>query len=282
LKINGVTAPGAPGLEVVVTARNGARPLIAAGGAIKLDIGARGRLVIDGLVISGGALQLAAAADDEPRELVLRDCTLVPGLKLNTDGSAASPGTASLLIEHPFTQVTLERCITGPLQIVAGAEVFVRDCIIDAGDATNVAFDADGAGGPGAELTVTESTVIGKLHTQLMRLASNSLFFAGLGPLPAETWEAPVMAERRQEGCARFSYLPTGSITPRHFRCVPDKAHPTVLPHFTSLRYGDPGYGQLRRATDKAIREGADDGGEMGVLHDLFPAAARNESAPSP
>ncbi|UUZ68696.1 hypothetical protein LP416_01770 [Polaromonas sp. P2-4] len=79
-----------------------------------------------------------------------------------------------------------------------------------------------------------------------------------------------MIAERRQEGCARFCYLPTGAITPRRHRCVPDKAHPTVLPHFTSLRYGDPGYGQLRRATDKAIREGADDGGEMGVLHDLF------------
>ena len=31
-KVDGVTAPGAPGIEVVVTARNGARPLIAAGG----------------------------------------------------------------------------------------------------------------------------------------------------------------------------------------------------------------------------------------------------------
>ena len=268
-RIHGVTAPDAPGLEVVVTARNGARPLIAAGGAIKLDIGARGRLVLEGLVISGANLHLADAADKEARELVLRDCTLVPGLKLNTDGSATSPGAASLIIEHPFTQVTLERCITGPLHIVAGAEVFVHDCIVDAGDATHVAFDADGAGGPGAELTINESTVIGKLHTQLMRLASNSIFFAGLGPLPAEKWKAPVMAERRQEGCVRFSYLPTGSITPRPFRCVPDKAHPTVLPHFTSLRYGDPGYGQ-RRTTDKAIREGADDGGEMGVLHDLF------------
>ncbi|UUZ68697.1 hypothetical protein LP416_01775 [Polaromonas sp. P2-4] len=178
-KVDGVIAAGAPGLEVVVTARNGARPLIAAGGPITLAIGARGRLVIDGLVISGGALQLAAAADDEPRELVLRDCTLVPGLKLNTDGSATSPDAASLIIAHPFARVTLERCITGPLQIVAGAEVFLHDCVVDAGDATHVAFDADGAGGPGAELTVTKGTVIGKLHTQLMRLASNSLFSPG-------------------------------------------------------------------------------------------------------
>ena len=268
--IHGVTAPGAPGLEMVVTARNGARPLIAAGGPITLAIGARGRLVLDGLVISGGALHLAAAADEEPRELVLRDCTLVPGLKLNPDGSANSPGAASLIIEHPFARVTLERCITGPLRAVAGAKVFLHDCIVDAGDASNAAFDADGAGNPGAELTVTESTVIGKVHTALMRLASNSLFFASLGAPPAETWKAPVIAERRQEGCVRFCYLPSASITPRPFRCMPDTAHPDVLPQFTSLRYGDPGYGQLRRAAGKAILEGADDGGEMGVMHALF------------
>ena len=62
-----------------------------------------------------------------------------------------------------------------------------------------------------------------------------------------ETWTAPVIAERRQEGCMRFCFVPPGSLTPRRFRCVPDDAHPDALPHFTSLRYGDPGYGQLRR-----------------------------------
>ena len=50
----------------------------------------------------------------------------------------------------------------------------------------------------------------------------------------------------------------------------PDAANPQVLPHFTSLRYGEPGYGQLRIATSKVIREGASDGGEMGVMHPLL------------
>lgn len=268
LKVDAVLAASAPGKTVVVAARNGARPLIASSGPVTLAIGARGRLVLDGLVISGGALELAAATDDALRELVLRDCTLVPGLALNTDGSASSPGAASLVIGHPFAQVTLERCITGPLQAVAGAKVFLRDCIVDAGDASSAAFDADGAGGAGAELTVAESTVIGKVHTNLMRLASNSIFFCVLGPPPLEAWRAPVMAERRQEGCVRFCCLPAGAITPRPFRCVPDTL--PVWPHFTSLRYGDPGYGQLRPATAQAIREGADDGGEMGVMHALF------------
>jgi hypothetical protein len=117
---------------------------------------------------------------------------------------------------------------------------------------------------------VTECTVIGKLHTKLLRLASNSIFFARLGAAQGETWPAPLLAERRQEGCVRFCYVPPGSVTPRHYRCIPDNDHPDALPHFTSLRYGDPGYGQLRHATDKSIRQGADDEGEMGVMHALF------------
>ena len=269
-KVNGVVAPNAPGLSVAVAAVNPARPLIAAGGNITLSIGARGRLVIEGLVFSGGALRLPVAADDEPRELVLRDCTLVPGLALNADGSPATRGAVSLVIEHPFAKVTLERCITGAIQAVADAEVELHDCIVDANSPENPAFAAEAAGNPGAELTITECTVIGKVHTKLMRLASNSIFFARLGPAPGETWTAPVIAERRQEGCMRFSFVPTGSITPRRFKCVPDETHPDALPHFTSLRYGHPGYCQLRHATDRSIREGASDAGEMGVLHPLF------------
>ena len=68
----------------------------------------------------------------------------------------------------------------------------------------------------------------------------------------------------------RFCFVPAGSITPRRFRCQPDGERPDVLPHFTSLRYADPGYCQLRSITSPLIREGAEDGGEMGVMHALF------------
>lgn len=268
-KVADVLSPGAPGLQVVVAARNPGRPLVAASAEVTLAIGARGRLVIDGLVFAGAALRLAAAADDEPRELVLRDCTLVPGRSLHPDGSPALPGAVSLVVEHPFAKVTLERCICGPLQVAAGAEVTVSDTIIDACDATNAAYAA-AAAKPGGKLTIRDSTVVGKVHTSLMQLASNCIFFSALGAPPAETWRAPVIAARRQEGCARFSYVPAGAVTPRRHRCVPNKDDSAALPHFTSLRYGDPGYGQLRRASGASILEGADDGGEMGVLHALF------------
>ena len=242
--------------QVVVSAANPARPLIAASADITLEIGAHGELVIEGLVFSGGTLHLPAAADDEPRALVLRDCTLVPG-------------ASGLRIDHPFARVTLERCITGPLQAVAGATVQVTDSVVDAGAPTSVAYAADDAGHAGATLTLVDSTVVGKVHTRAMQLMSNSILFAALGPAPGETWDAPVIAERRQEGCVRFCFVPTGSITPRRHRCMPDAAHRRALPLFTSLRYGDAGYIQLRAGTDAAIREGADDGSEMGVLRPL-------------
>ena len=269
-----VTYPEGPtftvdaGAEVVVTARNGARPLIAATGAMLLDIAPRGRLVLEGLVISGGELQLVAAADEQKRQLVLRHCTLVPGLRLNSDGTASSPGAPSLTVAHPFAEVTLEHCIAGPMQIDTDAKVHLTDCIVDAGSPDSVAFEGTVAGSAGAEMTIEESTVVGKMHVRLMTLGSDTIFFARLAT--GDPWKAPIWVDRKQDGCVRFSFVPPGSLVPRRFRCQPDDRHPDVLPHFTSLRYGDPGYGQLRRATDEAIRHGAHDEGEMGVMHRLF------------
>jgi hypothetical protein len=266
--VNDVTGAGLAGLEVVITVRNGARPVIASGGAIVLDIGARGRLVLEGLVISGGELQIAAAPDEEPRELVLRHCTLVPGLRLNPDGSAVSAGAPSVSVANPFASITLEQCIVGPLQVDTDATVTLVDCMVDAGAAEKVAYEGIVTGRPGGDMTIRDSTVIGKLHVKRMVLASNVIFFSRLAL--GDGWMAPVWVERKQEGCVRFSFVPVGSLVPKRFRCVPDDAHPNVLPHFTSLRYGDPGYAQLRSATDLSIREGADDGGEMGVMHPLY------------
>jgi hypothetical protein len=62
--------------------------------------------------------------------------------------------------------------------------------------------------------------------------------------------------------------VPAGSRTPRRFRCAGgDPAH---IPHFTSLRYGDPAFMQLRAATHPAIRTGASDESEMGATHELY------------
>ena len=163
-RVDGVTDPGLPGLEVVVAAANGARPLLAAGAAMDLLIGARGTLVLEGLVISGGALRLAAAGDDEPRHLVLRHCTLVPGLGLQGSGDALSPGVPSLVVTDGFATVTLERCIVGALRVVGHADLKIVESIVDSGGDDGVALEGEGAGEPGASLTICDSTVFGKVH----------------------------------------------------------------------------------------------------------------------
>jgi hypothetical protein len=71
-------------------------------------------------------------------------------------------------------------------------------------------------------MTIRDSTVIGKVHVRLMRLASNTIFFASLSA--ADTWKAPVWVERKQEGCVRFSFVPSGALLKR-FRCAPSDAH---------------------------------------------------------
>lgn len=266
LRVAGVTTPGAPGIEVVVAAANGARPLVAAGGPLVLDIGARGRLVLDGLVISGGALTLAAFADTEPRELVLRHCTLVPGRTLTPAGEPGSAGAASLLIEHPFAKVTIESCIVGALQVATDAECSVADSIVDANAATNPAYEGP-AGAAGAPLTMNECTVLGKLHAQRFEHVSNSLLVARLAA--ADPWPAAVWAERTQVGCVRFSWLPADSIAPRRHRCLPSSEQPRVAPQFNALRYADAAYMQLRLTTPAALLTGADDEGEIGVMHAL-------------
>ena len=112
-------------------------------------------------------------------------------------------------------------------------------------------------------------TVIGKVHTRQLTMASDCLFVAQLAGV-SETWIAPLWVERRQKGCVRFSYVPSGSRTPQRYHCQPQADNLQTRPHFTSLRYGDPGYCQLRLATPDTIRCGAHDESEMGVLHRLY------------
>ncbi len=265
-RVDGVTAPGAAGLELVVAARNGARPLVMAAGDLVLDIGPRGRLVLDGLVIAGGALTLAAAADNEPRAIVLRHCTLVPGRALSEQGDPLQPGAVSLSVAHPFATVTLESCTVGALQVATDAQAALTDCVVDANASTGVAYEGQ-AGSAGAALQLQRCTVVGKVHAQVLRLVSNSIVLAARSP--GDTWPAPVRAARTQEGCVRFSWLPLDAIAPRRHRCLPDADRPQVRPQFNALRYSQPAYMQLRASTPQPVSEGADDEGEMGVMHGL-------------
>jgi hypothetical protein len=124
-------------------------------------------------------------------------------------------------------------------------------------------------------------------------------------PLASDTvWTEAVQVEEHQVGCVRFCYTPPGSSLPRRYRCQPDleiaaqveraeqaaqaqgltlsdndkkKLTETVksgvrgwlVPTFTALQYGRPGYAQLRLGVVNQIRTGAEDGSEMGAFSHL-------------
>ena len=181
---------------------------------------------------------------------------------------------------HPFARVVIEKSVVGPIVAVQGAQVTIVDSIVDACGRDQVAYAgrARPAGGglrtattaaarstgdgadPGAQLTVESSTVIGRVHAERLDV-SNSIVVAD-ALTPTDPWPAPLWAERRQVGCIRFSSIPRLARAPRRHRCVPrDDVPATAVPQHTSLRFGDPAYGQLRRSTQspsaRAPRTGA-------------------------
>jgi hypothetical protein len=217
------------GRTVVLRSADRKRPHVKVSTKLELLPGDDATIVLDGLLISGGPVVIPSNGDKEIRKVVLRHCTLVPG------------SAPSLVVEHPFATVELVRCVVGPVTVVDGAAVSMTDCVVDAGSAGLDGYKEEGL------LVLDTSTVIGGVRATEVEI-SNSIVLG------------KVIARRRQSGCARFSFLPEGSLTPQQYRCVS-----SPQPDFTSLRYGDPGYVQLRRSVSDSVRCGADNDGEMGA-----------------
>lgn len=222
-----------------------------------------GRLVISGLLLSG-ALHVSGAALD----VSLQDCTLVPGLALAADGRARSPGVPSVTAVGAGTALRLERCIAGPVLADAGATLRITDSIIDAGSRFDVALAGPDGAGEGATLHVEDSTIIGRMHTRMIELASNTIFLAARARHDA--WEAAIWCTRVQAGCVRYCFLPQDAIVPTRYRCLPgDAPEGASEPKFVTLRFGDPSCGLLACDGPIAVWQGADDGSQIGAWHAL-------------
>jgi hypothetical protein len=234
---------------VVLRAAAGRRPSIVLTADLHLTGGGGDAVTLDGLLVSGAAVVVDAGpgGGDGLGRLELRHCTLVPT-------------SAGLLVHAPNTAVEIEHSIVGGIRAAVDARVRLTSSIVDATAETSVAYADPQGTGFGAPLRVEQVTVIGQVKADLLELASNSLFLSA------------VQARRRQQGCARFSYLPPGSQTPRRFRCQPasDADAARVRPMLTSTRYGDPGYCQLSVRSAPEIRRGADDESELGAFHDVY------------
>jgi hypothetical protein len=170
----------------------------------------------------------------------------------------------TLVVEPPGVNVDAQRSILGAIRTTEFVIVSASDSIVDATDPTNVAYAALDGTGAGGNLTLAGCTVAGKVHATLLQLISDSIFWAGL--LAGDTWPTALISDRKQEGCVRFSFLPSGAKTPRRFECI-ERTIAGPQPIFFAFRYGRPGYMKLLTSTPDVVRRGADDGGEMGAFH---------------
>jgi hypothetical protein len=256
--------------QIELRAADKASPTLVLGGPLTLSGAAGSSVTLNGLRIAGAPLQVAAAAGNALGTLTISHCTLVPGISLKPDGTPASPGNASLSVALPDIAVAIDHSILGAIDAIASATVSISDSIVDATSTTGVAYAALDGASPGGALSLSACTVIGKINAQQLTLVTDSILLAALAT--GDTWKFPVNAARCQQGCVRFSYVPSNARVPRRYECLPESA-PTpqdALPRFTSLRYGVAAYAQLATTAGASLQTGADDECQPGAFHSVY------------
>ncbi|GGN64319.1 hypothetical protein GCM10010112_24410 [Actinoplanes lobatus] len=242
------------GQRLTLRAADGARPVLrlldwSSNQPDALDIEAEdgcadASVTLDGLLVAGRGIR----AGGPLATLTLRHCTLVP----NGD-------EPSLFLERATATVHIERCVLGPIRVLADevgtdpAAILLRDSILDAACHDGAALAAPDGRHAHAELHADRTTVIGETHVHAVGTVSDSIFTGILH------------VARRQRGILRFCFVPPGSRTPRRVRCQSGRR-----PVFAGLGYGAPDYGRLAADCPAEIARGAGDGSEMGVFHDLY------------
>lgn len=130
------------------------------------------------------------------------------------------------------------------------ATVDFTDCIIPSLPAKN------------ASVSLRGCTVLGDLTARELTLATDTIF-------------AGAVAIQSARAAIRSCYLPRELATALGTNCQPamairDGLDPVlVTPVFSSLSYGQPGYGRLALSAHRSLRTAASDGGEPGAMHHL-------------
>ena len=220
-----------------------------------------GEFFIDGLLVEGKLTVLGgvtATPGGHLGTLGLSHSTITPGGGITVAAGDADSSNSAL-------SVNLYRSICGPVSLNPSVPALNSvDSIIISGPAS--AGDKPAIAAPGASVDLRTTTVFGTVAARIVD-ASDSIF-TGL-----------VTAQRRQSGCVRFSYVPSGSQTAQRYHCQPDMAltgvtkpetraaiQARLTPQFTSTDFGQPGYAQLSLRCAIEITTGADDGSEMGAF----------------
>ena len=202
-------------------------------------------------------------------QLTLTDCTLVPGWSFGPATAQppqpTAPTAPTLQLASASVALSASTCILGGIRANPLATVTLTNSIVDASDPGNTAYAAPDNRSGGGAFTLNGCTVVGRVHASLLPLVSDSILWAS----KAAGAVSGLVADRKQQGCVRFSFLPIGAVTPPPYQCV-IQATAAPQPYFISTRYGQPGYMKLMACTDDSIRRGADDGSEMGAYHFVF------------
>lgn len=253
-----------PGQNLDLRAGSRSRPVILGALTIKLALGSQ--ITLSGILVSGGIVIEGALGS-----VKIDNCT-VPRSATPSIAWTATAGGA----------LTISSSLLGALQLDPLVQVTIAGSVIDSGADTNAAIASKTAGEAAGALSLDNCTVIGTVAVREADLVQNCLL-TGI-----------FTSTRTQQGCIRFTYLPTGSITPHRYQCQPEtairmavaaaqKAGATsaqlaaitasetlrVRPDFTSVDIANPAYAQLGLRCASEIATGAENGAEMGVYSSL-------------
>ena len=269
-----------PDQDLTIQGNEGTRPVLT--GTVTIISATDAELSLHNLMLAK-SVRITGTAETT---LTIRHCTLAP-VELAQDFSMQPRSEPSVRWIDAGSRGTLviDHTISGRLVTSSDVSVELLDSAIDALADGGVALAAadDGKVAAGT-LQLVRTTVLGTIRVRALELAEHALV------------TGPVVSEQQQQGCVRFSYLPSDSRVPRRYRCQPEWAvqqagdvaqqlnpfvpvdvltqlemriRSSLRPVFTTTRFGQPAYLQLHASCPVEIRTGAENGSEMGIFHSL-------------
>jgi len=233
-------------IGVTIEAADGERPTIRAdadGVALRVHAQSRARVALSGLLL-GGTLEASGELELELADTTVHavGSTVRPALRWEVRDPRSEP------------QLRLIRSVVGGLRLSSTVRASVVESIVDGEGGWAIAAE-DGGAGPGLELTA--ATLLGGARVRSLSGAEDTLV---TGTVRARTTSLSVLKTARfaleleGPGDEQWSERPEASA-----RALPPAP-------FVSVRFGDPGYCQLRLDLGDELLRGAAGGAELGAF----------------
>jgi hypothetical protein len=184
--------------------------------------------------------------------VTIRNCALDPGDKqFNVMGQTIYP--VNLVIEGTIDELIIHNSILGNISTQGTGlieNICISDSIVQSIDDLVPAIQLSSG-----RLETYRVTLFGSVECHEL-YATDSIFLK------------TTIAQNTQAGCFRFSTAPVKSQLPSPYESY--LFEPNRHNWFTSTRYGQPGFAQLKETVPEAIRRGAENRSEMGVFNLLL------------